>query len=86
MLGGSNYTQHELHAARAENSELRSQVQLLQRRLALSSDQVDRHAALLDQARDEASALRRTANSARERTEAVQGVLDSMARELRRHR
>ena len=84
--GGNNYTQHELHTSRTENSELRSQLQLLQRRLELTNDNVDRQAALLDQARDEVSTLRGAATRTQKRTKAVQGVLDTMARELRRHR
>ena len=81
-----NHMQHELHAAQDENSELRRQVQLLQRRLSISTDQMDRHATLLDQVRDEASALRRATNNTQERASAVQSAIDTMARQLRNHR
>lgn len=85
-MENDSYVRHELHAARAENSELRSQMQVLQRRLALSNDQADRHARLLDQARDDALALRRATDDTKKRSAAIQTVLNSMARELRKHR
>jgi hypothetical protein len=85
-MANNVYVQNELRAAQAENSELHREVQMLQRRLALSNDQADRRATLLDQARDEALALRRATDDTQKRSEAIKKVLDKMARELRTHR